>query len=156
MGSKPSSVIHIIVIGLSGVGKTHFLDLFNYASDLSKRPTLGYYEAKWDKFHMVEYGGKTSWDYLFHDYDIIYMIINDDYTIEKLLEAKSAMLMMCHKLPGKPLVVIFKGTKKVREDILQLEQIAKERKVGISHLNLDEETWKEGVSRLFKWTEENL
>jgi hypothetical protein len=160
MGSKHSSsfdVINILVIGLSGVGKTHFLDLFNGASNLMKKPTNGFYEATYNnEFHFVEYGGKSSWDHLFHNYDVIYMLIDNEYTQEQLLEARSAMLMMCLKLPDIPLVVIFKGKGKLKhQEMLQLEEIALERKVGISHLDFDKDECQEGISRLFEWTKQN-
>jgi hypothetical protein len=156
MGSKPSSVvIRVLVIGLSGVGKTHFLDMFDYPNS-NKIPTKGYYEntVKYEgfKIHLIEYGGQVEWgDKLCHEnFDQIYMFIDERYPIEKMLQANSLMLKMCHLLPGKPLVVCHLHC---QQNHLQVN--LNDRAVATCHLNFQVAEWQEGCSRLFSWTIKN-
>lgn len=149
-----SQTTRVLVIGLTGVGKTHFLDLLQYNGDTTKTPTNGYYECTYKGIHFIEYGGQMNWIPLLHDgFNCIYMFIRNDYTIERQLEAKSALLMICRVLTNIPLAILFMGTKYENEERiknrLQLQYIRQERIVATISL---EKNWKEGLSRLFEWT----
>lgn len=157
MGNKNSVVIRVLVIGLSGVGKTHFLDMFHYPNS-TKTPTKGYYEVtvpfgNSHKIELIEYGGQIEWNSLCHNdgFDQIYMLIDERYSTEKMLQANALMLKMCHMVPKIPLVVCYLHCQKKH---LTLKSIT-DRKVAVCHLNFETQEWQEGCSRLFTWTIKN-
>jgi len=130
MGQNIVKNKRVLVIGLKGVGKTHFLDSFHYGSDTTKKPTHGYYEVNFKNTTWVELGGCSDWTKIcrqLDSFDIICMIINMKDSIERLLESKSALLMMCREIPNVPVVILCKEYK----NIFQFDMLSKSRTVLI-------------------------
>jgi len=152
MGNSKSKK-NILVIGLSGVGKTHFLDILQYQGDTTKQPTKGYYTCSvlYDTtfITLIEYGATTPFNIL-HEFDAIFMLIRGDYSMEKMLETKSYLLMCCDTLPEIPLAIIVAGKDEIKLNILQLAHL----KRPICQIQMDFDnpnSWQKGCSKLFEW-----
>lgn len=159
MGNVQQKKFNCLVLGLKDVGKTHFLDKFIFNEDTTKLPTVGFYEADIGNINFVEYGSAISWTNNYNrTFDTIIMIIDVNYTIEQILEAKSAMIQALINLPKQlPLCILFKGyprpvcfSKLLVQ--LQLAELSSDRIVSFEYINFDnKESWEEGVSKLIEW-----
>lgn len=113
MGSsvvKPA--IRVLLVGLSGVGKTHFLDMLVYNADTTKQPTTGFYEVMHQGVCFIEYGGSVVNTVLHTDpFDaVVYIVCGETYSKQQLLQAKSHLLGTLVRHTGVPLCVVIKGS----------------------------------------------
>lgn len=113
MGSSCSTTTRVLVVGLSGVGKTHFLDMLAYNADTTKQPTTGFYEVVYREVCFVEYGGNVNLTTtMLHTepFDaVVYIVCGETYDKHQLLQAKSHMLEAISRHHGVPLCVVVKG-----------------------------------------------
>lgn len=163
MGNNKSSIV-VLVLGLSNVGKTHFLDLLVYNENTTKQPTFGFYEVNYqNKIDFVEFGGGIPWTLNYHkSFNHVIMIVDANYSKNELREAKSAMLIALSKFSNEiPLTILIKGSRtKILETYvlkhLQLKEIQENRLVACQWINFDEkQSWTEGVSKLIEWIQTN-
>ena len=153
-----------MLIGLSGVGKTYFLDSLQNNKEYSRTPTKGWYEihTKHEKhdFHIIEYGYSMPWDTIMHNFDALYVMINAKSPIEELLDIKSQMLVTIEKMKCACLVIILVGEEGDKYDIaaqLQLNYIVKyNTHKAIASINYNKDEWVESVSRILRWTIKNI
>ncbi len=153
MGQHPSKPIHILVIGLTNAGKTHFLDMFHLGPDSTKSPTFGYYEAVYyfenHEFIMTEYGGATDWKIMLNmrkdapPFRCMYFVIGSD-----LEESQNALLMMTSLLPLSVPIAILWNMKRPEKF-----QYPKNRRICSFTLNFEDPVeWLSKTYKLFEWT----
>ncbi len=156
MGLKVS---HILVLGLSGSGKTHLLDFLSGEIDATRQPTNGYHEISYPferhNFIFTEYGGRTDWETLIkldtRPYRCIYMIIRDS-----VKEANNALLMVANILSGLPIAVVWNSAIDVRASIAEFHY-PRNRQVCSCSLNFaNQEVCLEKIYRLLQWTAATL
>lgn len=122
MGQVKSQTI--LVIGLSGVGKTHFLDLFHYGPDSYKTPTNGFYEVKFNNCIFIEYGSNTSWSKLLHQFDRIILIVDGNFSDMEMILSKTLLLSFLTKMDQKiPICILWKNKPSKKIALLQLEAL---------------------------------
>jgi len=159
MGNNKSKSCTVLVLGLSNVGKSHFLNLVEFGTFMTTYPTNGYNECNINvdkqRISFIEYGFQTPWGHLFHSIDIVYVLVRFDFSIEQIMETKSIILKMCKQTP---LCVLYCGKKDNAEQqkricrILQLKFI---KNIPIAQIAIDfddKNSWKEGFARLLEWT----
>lgn len=158
--------IFVLVIGLKGVGKTHFLDLLEGHPNLQKLPTHGYHEAIIeDIIHFIEYGNtNTKHKQLYHPhFDIILCLLNTNYSEEECLISRSLLAQMAQLLPpNTPILIVYKGNRgnydlEKMNEWLQLGFFAEQkRKVSFLYMDFDEkQSFEEGSRRLTEWIKKN-
>lgn len=150
MGSSKSRPLEVLVIGLSNAGKTHFLDMFHFGPDCTKRPTNGLHQVSVDGINLTEFGGSIHWAAIYRAskkrYDALYLIVNGQGTQEHVMESNNALLMMMEEMPPHiPVAVIWHGGAAGHLKHLP-------RPVGVCELGNYEIDWRERVSELFEWT----
>ena len=157
MGNTQSPPIVVLVLGLTNVGKTHFLDRLVYQSDTTKLPTIGFYQIstqyRGQTIDFVEYGGDIPWSMEFHkSFDHVIMIVDANYSKNQLREAKSALAMALTKLPNNiPLTYVIKGNNNEEcvSAALQMQEMGRQRKVAQQWI--EKKSWEEGTSTLLEW-----
>jgi hypothetical protein len=164
MGNKQVKEKNILVLGLSGVGKTHFLDLLQFQGDTTKKPTKGYYTCsvlfdKNTRINLIEYGATSPFN-LLHDFDGIFVLIRADYSMEQMLETKSYLLMCCNQIKQKeiPIAILIIGSQHQQQnlDILQLKYLMREKRCCCLCMDFDDViSWQRGCSKLFEWIASN-
>lgn len=150
MGLSSSKTINVLVLGLSGAGKTHFLDLFHLGSDTTKFPTNGYYETVYYfeeyMFILTEYGGCTEWKSCIDTpvHCIFWMVRGDT-----VMESNNALLMVSQWYPHVPIAVLWNGPPFSSQGFFY----PKNRPVCSVTLNFEREVeWLEKTYKLFQWT----
>jgi len=168
MGQSHQKIVRVLVVGLSGMGKTHFLDMFNLGEDTIKMPTLGRYETSIrlessDTYiHLVEYGAQSVHAWLKYnrneeEYHAIYLVVCSNATPEQLCESKN-LVCSIDMLSHLPLVVIYnvRGggmSFEKRNKALQLGAMTGHRRVSAVDLKFDNSpTFANRVAKVFEWT----
>jgi len=159
MGLSKSKPLHILVIGLTNSGKTHFLDMFHLGSDSTKLPTYGYYETIFhhqDKHTVIltEYGGTMDWKRVLRGtkqtFDAIYMVIRSDASVEDIMESNNELLMMAEELPNACIGIIWNIV--YNGEPTKLKWTPRTHKTCICYLDFSKLEWRERVSELIEWT----
>jgi hypothetical protein len=154
----------LIVAGLSSSGKTHFLDMFTYGSDTTKRPTIGFYEARYDRFIMREIGGSMDWKLMIeplkHQIDSMIFVVNANDTDENIMQSRNLLFGICQIIPpDKKIVVLLNKRipevkidfKKITNDLLQLNHLSRgDRKVIVCELDFEVPEWQEKIIKVFE------
>jgi ADP-ribosylation factor family len=153
----------LIVAGLTSSGKTHFLDMFTYGSDTTKRPTIGFYETRYESFIMREIGGSMDWKSMIEplkpQIDGLIFIVDANATDESIMESRNLLLGICNLIPPNKKVVLLLNRKipeisiqfkKITQDLLQLNHLSAFRKVIVCDLNFEVAEWQEKISKVFE------
>jgi len=158
MGASHSS-IRILVVGLTGSGKTHLLDLLS-GECAAGRPTNGYHEVTYDyegyRFIFTEYGGAVDWEKLIKldtgpPFGCVYMVMGKKSldTSRDFSPANNALLMLSTFFPTNvPFAVIWN-----RSPASPTFQYPRNRRV--CSVTLDFEATAEcleKIYRLLRWT----
>lgn len=153
MGLSSSRSINVLVLGLSGAGKTHFLDLFHLGPDTTKVPTNGYYETVYYfernyTFILTEYGGSTDWRKCIDPEKPVHCIFWMVREESDWMESNNALLMVSQWYKTIPVAVLWNGLKPPKGF-----QYPRHRPVCSVTLNFQSEVeWLEKAYRLFEWT----
>lgn len=168
MGFGGSKVIEILIIGLPNSGKTHFLDMLVYSGDLTRRPTIGIYQAAttFDGYQLdfVEYGGGVykSWEHLQYAKTsrALYVFVDPHETPINMTKLHGYMMMQLVKMGRKrPICVILNGetSEMKRKQVVahfQLRDLSSHgwpvRIVTLQYKNLQE--WSTVVQIMLEWT----
>jgi len=137
-------MIHVLVIGLTDSGKTHFIDNIQLLGSLSRRPTVGIETTNYKNIlSLTELGGSIDWEkFTFIKVHCIYMVIRHN-----IHESNNVLLMMCNRFKNVPVAIIWNNIKKPEKFIYP-----KQRSVCSCTLNYEEEGWYEKFHRLLEWT----
>ncbi len=154
--SQSSSTIRVLVVGLTGSGKTHFLDLLSEEC-AAGRPTIGYHEVTYTyegcRFIFTEYGGSVDWEKLIQmdtgpPFDCMYMIVREENGT--FSSANNALLMMASLLPiNVPIAVVW------NVEILRTQNFHYPRNRRICSVTLNYQVVEEcleKIYRLLRWT----
>ena len=151
--------MHVLLVGLSGVGKTHLLDLLQYNGDTMKQPTQGYYQYNDKKRDILftEYGATFVNSCIVHsDFTHICLMVDiTDKTKKSLMQSKSLLFYVFHRFKC-PVCIIYKGPladyeKEFFNKTLQLSLLQQHVNVSYCHVDFDSKLWTEGFSRLIEW-----
>lgn len=109
MGQKISKRINILVVGLTGSGKTHFIDCIQGLESLTKRPTFGIEMVGFNDFNFIEWGGSINWEKIEMDVkvDCIYFIIKD-----QIDDANNSLIMISEMFPLVPIAIVWNTPKR--------------------------------------------
>jgi GTPase SAR1 family protein len=159
MGLSESKKIRVLLVGLTGSGKTHLLDFMTGESNTVRQPTIGYHEVtiqyEGRSIIITEYGGTTDWEKLVQldtdEFNCIWMIIGHNADGAALSSSNNALLMVSSLLPNVPVAIVNNRT--VSNSMLGLHQLSQLRPVCTVTLNFDiPEECLEKIYRLLQWT----
>jgi hypothetical protein len=151
----------LLVLGLTSSGKTHFLDMFHFGADTTKRPTIGFYETRYENYILREIGGSMDWKNIVKSFDQIdgfVFIIDTSASDESIMQSRNLMLGACSLRDNLPVIVLLNKKnphvnmdyKKVTE-LLQLSFLGQYRKVLALELNFETQEWQEKILKALKW-----
>ncbi len=158
MGQQPSKPIHILIVGLTNAGKTHFLDMFHLGPDSTKSATFGYYEAVYYfenyEFVMTEYGGSMDWKIMLKlrkdepKFHCMYFVIGNPSVPPDLADCQNSLLMMTSLLPQNIPIAILWNCKRPEKF-----QYPRNRRICSFTLNFEDSVeWLSKTYKLFQWT----
>lgn len=153
MGSSVVKPIRVLLVGLSGVGKTHFLDMLVYNADTTKQPTTGFYEVVHQSVCFVEYGGGVTTMLHTEPFDaVVYIVCGETYSKQQLLQAKSHLLGTLVRHTGVPLCVVIKSPKQNALGKVWKTMDLECLDPAIICMDFDKkESFEEGCRKLFGW-----
>lgn len=151
MGLSKSKT-HVLVVGLSGSGKTHFLDSLLYGVGSTALPTHGFYQVSYRDLVFTEYGGSIDWlktlQATHHSFNAVYLVIRSTFSIELVCESNNALLMLDrHFEPGIPFCILWNGGESANRLTFKPGRPFRQHCV-----DFENPLWLEGVWELFEWT----
>ncbi len=157
MGQQTSTPIHILVIGLTNAGKTHFLDMFHLGPDSTKSATFGYYETVYYfenyEIIMTEYGGSIDWKLMLKmrknepKFHCIYFVCSNRSDLSPNLIESSNALLMVSSLLNVPVAILWNGERPPNF------RYPKNRPLCSLTLNFENHIeWLSKTYKLFEWT----
>ena len=125
-------MIHICVIGLRGVGKTHFINAVSIGHGYTIRPTTGFYEEsfKLDETHKIHLVECARLDYLVlrhEQFAGLLWIVDAHADYETLQASKNYFLSIAHKFERIGVIYNVKKPQnsfRKRNKVLQLDCLA--------------------------------
>lgn len=156
MGSSVVKPIRVLLVGLSGVGKTHFLDTLVYNADTTKQPTTGFYEVVHQGVCFIEYGGSVVNTVLHTEpFDaVVYIVCGETFSKQQLLQAKSHLLGTLSKFPDIPLCIIIKNVSARGASKLSVWKTMDLECLDPAIICMDfdkKDSFEEGCRKLFGW-----
>jgi hypothetical protein len=159
--SKSKHSLHILVIGVQGAGKTHFLDMFYFGNDSTKIPTRGFHETVVHQpyckreIRLTEYGSHISHAAVLkahkHHFDAIYLVVRSNATEEELMESNNALLLMCDLLPEAAVGIVW-NVCSTDNGFRALKWTPRTHRTCVCHADFSKSEWSERASELFEWT----
>lgn len=155
MGSSPSRTFHVLVIGLPGSGKSHFLDMFIYGNDSTKFPTQGFYESCTTfEGHLIYFYECAQLQCLplkrHISYNLVLLLMRADETFEYYQRSKNLLL---HALKGDEKVcLIFNHFRGSVPKVCKAFKVPAKHQVRLISIDIsDLQKWSETVFRLLQW-----
>jgi len=160
--SSPSTpTTFLLVLGLTSSGKTHFLDMFHFGADTTKRPTIGFYETRYENYILREIGGSMDWKNIIKSFDTVdgfILIVDTSSSDETIMQSRNLLLGACNLRENIPVIVLLNKKnpsvkveyKKITE-LLQLNDLGHFRRVLALELDFETQQWQEKILKALEW-----